>query len=66
MDETRECRLAVILARGLRRVRQRNERTGTRDCRDEDAPQPPAAGQAAGEHPPADDAAPGNKQGERR
>ncbi len=44
MDDPRECRLAVILARGLLRVRQRDERLGvqTSSC---DAPK--TVGEAA-------------------
>ena len=41
MDEKRECRLAAILARGLTRVRQSDERCGQSDQSRDDGSDPP-------------------------
>ncbi|MCO6455498.1 MAG: hypothetical protein J5I93_09395 [Pirellulaceae bacterium] len=66
MDETRESCLAAILARGLIRVRQRAERTGTWTLQGDDQPQPTAADASTGDHPPADQLATGSEQGEQQ
>jgi hypothetical protein len=66
MDETRECCLAAILARGLIRVRQRAERTGTWKLQGDDEPQPTAADVFAGDHPPANEPAAASEQGEQQ
>lgn len=65
MDETRECCLAVILARGLIRVRQRAERTGTWKLQGDDEPQPTAADTLVGD-PPANQTAAASEQGEQQ
>ncbi len=66
MDETRESCLAAILARGLFRVRQRAERTGTWKLQGDDEPQPTAADATNGDYPPANPPATANEQGEQQ
>ena len=53
MDETRENRLAAILAQGLIRVRQRAVRAGQRKLSGNDT-QPTVTDESAGDQPAAD------------
>jgi len=63
MDETRENRLAAILARGLIRVRQRAARTGQWRMPGNDS-QPTVSDASAGDQPAADHSVAGREQGE--
>jgi len=66
MNKTRESCLAAILARGLVRVQQRAQRTGTWKSQGDDEPQLSAAEASAGDHPSVDAQAAAHEQGEPR
>ena len=61
MNEKRESCLAAILARGLMRVRQTAQRTGTHKAPGGESPKPTAS-----EQPPMDDSATVKDQGEQQ